>query len=101
MQQVKFMSSALLRLRSLPEAIMPHSRRTDKVCIIPQRRERELRLLGGDEAATAANHFADTIDKKRRALHHAATQHDSVRGKQIDQIGWPQAQVESLMFDRL
>src|SRR5579864_4826588 len=80
------------------EPIVPHSRGTDEVRVISQRGERELRLLCRDKTAAASDHFADAIEKKRRALHDAAAQHDGVRSKQVYQVREAQSQIERLMF---
>jgi hypothetical protein len=83
------------------EAIMPYSRRANQVGVFPQRGECELRFLRRNETAAAANYLAHAIEKKWRALHDAAAQHDGIRCIKVDQIGEAQAQVEGLTFDGL
>lgn len=45
------------------EAIVPNSRRTDKVGIFSERRQHNFCLLVGNKPAAAADHLADTVKK--------------------------------------
>src|SRR5579862_7218452 len=83
------------------ESIVPHSCRADQVRIVSERGECDLCLFGRDEAAAAGDHFADAVEKKRSALHHAAAQHNCVGCKQVDQVGEADPEIVALMFDGL
>src|SRR5580692_9731106 len=74
-------SGSLLR-----EPIVPHSRGADQICVVSEGRESELRFFGGDEAAAAANHFANAVEKKWGALHYTAAEHDGIGREEVDQI---------------
>src|SRR5271156_813566 len=52
-----------------------------------------------NEAAATTNGMANFIEKERRALHEAASQHDDVRGKKVDQVGGAEAEIEGFALD--
>src|ERR1700732_5519899 len=81
----------LRRLGRLAEAIVPHPCSANQIGVVAQRSKRQFCFLRRNETTSAANHFPNAIEKERRALHDAATQHDSVGRKKIDQIGDSQA----------
>src|SRR3984957_16243188 len=81
----------LRRLGRLAEAIVPHPCSANQIGVVSQRSKRQFCFLRRNETTSAANHFPNAIEKERRALHDAATQHNSVGRKKIDQIGDSQA----------
>src|SRR5882762_2084260 len=85
---------------SLPETMVPDPRRTYEIGVFSQRSCRQLRFSKRNESATLVNYFTDAIKKKGRTLHHAPTQDDHIRHKEIDQIGQTETQVVSFPLDR-
>jgi len=79
--------AALLGESLLSETVVPDSGSADQVCVFAEGGERELALFCWNKAAAAADHFADAIEKEFRTLHDAPAQHDSVRSKEVDEIG--------------
>src|SRR5215469_1964020 len=79
--------------------MVPDARRSDQVRFFSKGGQNDLGLLRGDEPAAPANRLADAMEKQGETLHHAATQDNHVRDKQIDEIGETQTQIVRLALD--
>src|SRR5579862_3006214 len=86
---------------ALREPIVPHARRSDQVCVVSERGEGQLRLLGRDETATLADDLANAFEEKIGAFHYAAAQDNRIGSEEINQIGQAQAEVVGFVLDGL
>src|SRR5262249_20576031 len=84
---------------SLAEAMMPHLRRANQVRVVAERSQRQLGLFKRNEAAALRDHFANLFET--HTLHDAASHHNPIWHKQIDQVGQAQPEIVRLASKRL
>src|ERR1700722_4887085 len=81
------------------EPVMPHSSRTDQVCVLSQRGQRQFRLLIGNKSAAGRDGLAHLPPKKFRTLHHTAPEHDHVGREKRHQVCHPIPEVAAFVLD--
>lgn len=68
----------------------------NQIRIFAKGREPKLSLFERNQPATLLDDFADAVQEKMSAFHHAASEHDRIRCEHRDQVG--QAETEIVSF---
>src|SRR6266550_1850766 len=91
--------SASTEISLRAEPVVPDSGCPDQVCVLPQRRQGQLRFFRRNKATAGNNDCTDSIQKQCCTVHNTAAEHDNIGNEHGHQIGETETEIAAFVLD--